>query len=219
VKIAAIQLDADYADVKANLIKSEKYIRQAALAGAGLVLLPEFFTSAAGFSERMLKVAVQNKRIPQLLKQWSAEYGTILGGSYISFDGENAFNTFILVFPDGAVFEHKKDIPTQFENCYYTNGDENNILVTPIGNIGVALCWEMIRYDTLRRISGKADLVLAGSCWWDLPEVHRRKGSAEAIQPDLARGNARRVRKAVRRSGRSCKPLRQGDGPEFSSRR
>ncbi len=61
MKIAAIQLDADFADVKSNLIKSENYIRQAVLAGAELVLLPEFFTSAAGFSERMLKVAAQNK--------------------------------------------------------------------------------------------------------------------------------------------------------------
>ncbi len=123
-----------------------------------------------------------------MLKQWSAEYGVILGGSYISFDGENAFNLFHLVFPDGVVFVHKKDIPTQFENCYYTNGDENHILVTPIGNIGVALCWEMIRYDTLRRISGKADLVLSCSCWWDLPEdAPPEREALRQYNRDLAR--------------------------------
>jgi hypothetical protein len=27
----------------------------------------------------------------------------------------------------------------------------------------------MIRCDTLKRLSGKVDFVLAGSCWWDLP--------------------------------------------------
>lgn len=27
----------------------------------------------------------------------------------------------------------------------------------------------MIRYDTLKRMAGKVDMVLSGSCWWDLP--------------------------------------------------
>lgn len=169
MKIAAIQLDAVFADVKANLDRTEHYIRQAASAGADLVLLPEFFTSAIGFTRKMLDVAIWDEQVPRLLNQWATEYGVIIGGSYIAFDGDDAFNKFTLVFPGGEVFEHRKDIPTQFENCYYTNGDENNILVTPAGNFGVAICWEMIRYQTLKRIAGKADLVLSVSCWWDLP--------------------------------------------------
>lgn len=122
MKIAVIALEANFADVKSNLIESENYIRQAADAGADLVLLPEFFTSAIGFSEQMLGVALKNRPVPDLLKRWSSEYGLIIGGSYIAFDGRNAFNQFSLVFPNGEVYEHKKDIPTQFENCYYTNG-------------------------------------------------------------------------------------------------
>mgnify|MGYP000424574917 CR=1 FL=1 len=169
VKIAAIQLNANFADIQSNLIQSESYIRQAALSGAELVLLPEFFTSAIGFSEQMLNVAIQNKQVQDWLRKLAAECGVIIGGSYIAFDGEDAFNLFNLVFPGGEIFEHKKDIPTQFENCYYTNGDENNVLITPVGRFGIALCWEMIRYDTLKRITGKVDLVLSGSCWWDLP--------------------------------------------------
>jgi predicted amidohydrolase len=170
MKIAAIQINADFADVKSNLIKSEEYIRQSVSAGAEFVLLPEFFTSAIGFSEQMLDVSVQNRQVLKSMKQWAAHYRVIIGGSYIAFNGKDAFNLFSLVFPNGEVFEHRKDIPTQFENCYYTNGDENNVLATPIGNLGVAMCWEMIRYDTLKRIIGKVDLILAGSCWWDLPE-------------------------------------------------
>lgn len=188
MKIAAIQLDAEFADVKSNLIKSEVYIRQAVSAGAELVLLPEFFTSAIAFSDQMLDVAEQNKQVLGLLKKWASKYEVILGGSFISFDGENAFNLFNLVFPSGEAFEHKKDIPTQFENCYYTNGDENNVLVTPIGSIGVALCWEMIRYDTLKRISGKVDLLLSASCWWDLPiDAPPERESLRQYNQNLAR--------------------------------
>lgn len=187
LKIAAIQLNANFADVPSNLMKSEHYIRKAASLGAELIVLPEFFSSAAGFSDQMLNVAMQNRITKTWMKQLSSECQVIIGGSYIDFDGENAYNKFTLVFPSGEIFEHKKDIPTQFENCYYTNGDENNVLVTPIGNLGVALCWEMIRYDTLKRISGRVDLILAGSCWWDIPiDAPRDKDSLRQYNQSLA---------------------------------
>ncbi|MFZ2538615.1 MAG: carbon-nitrogen hydrolase family protein [Oscillospiraceae bacterium] len=169
MKIAAIQLDCDFADVNSNLRKAEKYIRQAYKKNADLVLLPEFFSSAIGFSPKMNDVALQGTFVRGKLKELSSELDIIIGGSYLFFDGNECYNTFDLIFPDETVFSHKKDIPTQFENCYYTMGDINNILHTPIGEIGVALCWEMIRSDTLKRLSGKVDLILAGSCWWDLP--------------------------------------------------
>ncbi len=170
MKVAAVQLNAEFSQVGKNLHRCENQVRQAALEGAGLVLLPEFFTSAIGFSEKMLKVCSQSKNVERQLKRWSAEYNVIVGGSYIHFDGSNAYNLFQLVFPNGETYQYKKDLPTQFENCYFTAGDEDNMLSTPIGNIGVALCWEMIRYDTLARLSGKVDIILAGSCWWDLPQ-------------------------------------------------
>ena len=169
MKIASIQLNAEFADVASNLEQCEDYISQVASAGAEFVVLPEFFSSAMGFSDQMLDVARQNKNVANWLNQLSAKYKIIIGGSYISFDGHNAYNLFQLTFPSGEIYVHKKDIPTQFENCYYTEGDNVNVLVTPIGNFGVALCWEMLRYDTLKRIAGKVDLVLSGSCWWDLP--------------------------------------------------
>lgn len=170
MKVAAVQMKAVFEDVEANLIKVENFTKQAADRGAELVLFPEFFTSAIGFEPQMLDVAAKDCRVLELLQRLSNKYNVIIGGSYLWFDNGNVYNAFKLVFPNGEVFIHKKDIPTQFENCYYTKGDTEHILYTPIGDIGVALCWEMLRYDTIRRLSGKADLILAGSCWWDLPD-------------------------------------------------
>lgn len=169
MKIAAVQLNCDFADVNSNLGKVERYIRQAYMKNADLVLLPEFFSSAIGFSPKMNDVALQGTFVRGKIKELSSELEIIIGGSYLFFDGSDCYNIFDLIFPNGTVFSHKKDIPTQFENCYYTVGDIDNILHTPIGEIGVALCWEMIRSDTFKRLSGKVDLILAGSCWWDLP--------------------------------------------------
>lgn len=168
--VAAVNFDAVFADVGANLDRAAGLVEKAAAQGAALVLLPEFFTSSMGFSQRMLAVAGANRDTPAWLRAQSARHGVILGGSFIAFDGTDACNVFQLAFPDGSVFAHSKDIPTLAENCYFTGGDTVHILRTPIGNIGVALCWEMVRCDTLRRLSGAVDFVLAGTCWADLPD-------------------------------------------------
>lgn len=170
MKIAAVQLNATFANVQDNLQKVEKLIIKAVKQKIELLVLPEFFTSAIGFSEKMFNVVHCNRVVLNFMKNISTYYNIILGGSFLEFDENNVYNTFHLVFPNSQIFSHRKDIPTQFENCYYTTGDTVNILNTPIGNIGVALCWEMLRYDTLKRMAGKVDIVLAGSCWWDLPD-------------------------------------------------
>ena len=170
MKVAAVQLDAAFANVNINLYRIRELVQKAADEGAQLVVLPEFFNSSIGFHSDMLNVPRGGKQTRQALLELSSLHKIIIGGSFIDFDGKDAYNLFALYFPNGTVYFHRKDIPTQFENCYFTYGDDQNILETPIGNIGIALCWEMLRYDTVRRFYGKVDLVLSGACWWDLPE-------------------------------------------------
>ena len=152
MKVAAVQMNAIFADVQANLEKIRHIVREAALKQVQLIVFPEFCTSAIAFSEKMIDVTLQNQNITESIKSLSEHYDIVIGGSTLQFDGHNAYNVFQLVFPNGQVYSHKKDIPTQFENCYYTKGDTVNLLQTPIGNIGVALCWEMLRYDTVKRL-------------------------------------------------------------------
>jgi len=170
MKIAAVNFNATFADVEANLEKVAYYVQEAAMQGAELVLFPEFFPSAIGFSEKMLDVPIHSANIQRFLQELASKHNVIIGGSYLSFNGKETHNLFQMVFPYGSIFSHRKDIPTIAENCYYTTGDENHVFHTPIGDIGVALCWEMVRNDTLKRLSGRVDLVLAASCWADLPE-------------------------------------------------
>lgn len=57
-----------------------------------------------------------------------------------------------------------------WENCYYEAGRDDGVFATPRGRIGAALCWEFVRVRTARRLRGKVNLVVGGSCWWTLPE-------------------------------------------------
>jgi len=172
MKVAAVQMEAELANVNANLKIAERLAESAFRDGAEMVIIPEFFTTAMGFHPKMLDSVRKIDGKPLLmLKNLAAKYKGIIGGSFIASRGQDAYNTFILVFPDGKMFFHDKDQPTMWENCYYIAGNDDGVLETPLGNIGVALCWELVRSRTPKRLLNRVDMVVGGSCWWTLPEA------------------------------------------------
>ena len=166
VRIAAVQLQAEPGNVIANLARAERLVRDAFRHGAGWVILPEFFTSAMAFHPSMLDAVAPADGPPaQLLVRLAREYDGIVGGSFLALRGQHAYNTFVLAFPGGLTYSHDKDIPTMWENCYYVGGNDDGVLNTPVGNVGVALCWELLRSRTAKRMLGQVDIVVGGSCW------------------------------------------------------
>lgn len=173
MKIAAVQMKAKFSKVRDNLQKAESLVKDAFRDGAEWVILPEFFTTAMGFHPDMLRSARSINGKPfQLMKRLARENNGVVGGSFIALWKDIRLNTFILVFPDGSVYLHNKDLPTMWEYCYYLGGNDDGILDTPKGKIGVALCWEFVRSQTANRLYNKVDIVIGGSCWWTLPKKH-----------------------------------------------
>lgn len=169
LKVAAVQMRAEVGNVARNLTAAERLVHDAFEKGARLVVLPEFFPSAVSFTPSMLSAWRPLDGEPlQLMRKLAREHDGVVGGSFIANIGGDCYNSFLLVFPDGTYFRHDKDIPTMWENCYYIGGMDDGVLDTPGGQIGVALCWELIRSQTPRRLRGKVDVVVGGSCWWDL---------------------------------------------------
>jgi predicted amidohydrolase len=171
VKAAAVQMDSKLGDVTTNLQKADILVEDAFKEGSDLVILPEFFTSAAGFHPSMLDAALPLKgKAFELLMSKAKKYNSMVGGSYIAIkENGDRYNTFVLAMPDGSYQSHDKDLPTMWENCYYVPGNDDGVLDTPIGPVGVAMCWEFVRSQTARRLLGNIDLLVGGSCWWDVP--------------------------------------------------
>ncbi len=171
MKVAAVQMQAELANVDANLKAAERLASKAFTEGAEWVILPEFFTSAMAFHPAMHRVPCPPDGEPlQLLKELSCRHKGVLGGSFIAIREGEIYNTFVLAFPDGSTYFHDKDQPTMWENCYYLGGKDDGVLTTPSGKVGVALCWEFVRTRTARRLLNRVDFVVGGSCWWTMPE-------------------------------------------------
>lgn len=170
MKVAAVYMNSVLGNVEKNLKVAESYIKEAAEKQVEIIALPEFFTTGFAITPKMISSIIPSSKTLDIMKEWVKKYHVTIGGSYLEFDAQKQeiYNTYSLVLSTGEVYQHRKDIPTAAENFCYTYGDEKSCFDTPIGRVGIAMCWEMIRHNTIRRMLGKVDFVMAGSCWWNL---------------------------------------------------
>lgn len=168
IKVAVVNMLAEFADVRENMSRAEKFVAYAREKGAKLIVFPEFFTTGFALNDKLIEAVRDSWEVEERLKEWSKRYGIAIGGSYLKPDSnaKEVYNTFGLFFPSGEAYFHSKDIPTALESFCYTNGDEISAFETPLGRIGVVMCWEQLRYQTVKRLAGKADFLIGGSCWW-----------------------------------------------------
>ncbi len=175
VTVAAIQLEPKIGDLQANLTACENMADEAGRKGAKWIILPEFFATGMAFDPRIVD-AIQPSNGPalNLLIQLAKRHQAMVGGSFMVRDDKantpnQVKNTFFLVSPQGVVGKHDKDLPTMWENCFYTAGSDDGIINTSEQTVGVSLCWEFMRAQTAQRLRETVDVVVGGSCWWSVP--------------------------------------------------
>ena len=188
MRAAAIQLEPVIADVAANLEASERLADAAGSAGAEIIVLPEFFTTGIAFDERLAGAAVApDGAATGLLRDLATRHSALVGGSFLCRDDDgHVRNAFLLADRDGTILgRHDKDLPTMWENAFYVGGDDDGVIAAGDVTTGAAVCWELMRSQTARRLRGRVDVVLAGSGWWSVPEwppatISRRLEAANA---------------------------------------
>jgi predicted amidohydrolase len=174
VRAAAIQLEPVIADVAANLDKCERLADAAGAAGADWILLPEFFTTGVAFNEGLADAALApDGAATDLLRDLATRHGATVGGSFLCRDDDgHVRNAFLLVSPDGKLLgRHDKDLPTMWENAFYVGGDDDGVIEAGELTAGATVCWELMRTQTARRLRGRVDVVVGGSCWWSVPQA------------------------------------------------
>ncbi|HEY0403146.1 MAG TPA: carbon-nitrogen hydrolase family protein [Blastococcus sp.] len=170
-RVAAVQMQAVLGDVDANLELAERAVNAAVRDGARLVALPEFFTSGVAFLPEVA-AAAQPADGPavQALCSWARTHDVLISGSLLVRDPDGEVrNAVLAVDRTGIRGRHDKDLPTMWENALYVGGTDDGIVDVQGTAIGLAVCWELTRSRTVRRLAGRVDLVLGGSGWWTAP--------------------------------------------------
>lgn len=152
LRLAVIQT-AFSEDMAANISKVSTFIRAAAKDGANVILAPELFqgpyfckTEDAGFFASAYPY--KEHPIVTALAPLASELGVVLPLSIFERDGQEYYNSLVMVDADGALLglyrkSHIPDGPGYEEKFYFRPGDTGfKVWDTRFGRIGLGICWD-----------------------------------------------------------------------------
>jgi deaminated glutathione amidase len=161
MRAAAVQLNST-SDKARNLEAAERLVRAAAADGAALIALPEKWNLLAGGEELLEGAEALDGPSLTAARGWARELGVhLLAGSIAERgEGEKAFNTSVLVAPDGedlAAYRkiHLFDVDaggvSYRESAHERAGEE--VVTAPVGELiaGLTVCYDL-RFPELFRI-------------------------------------------------------------------
>src|SRR2546422_4512769 len=162
--VAAAQIEPKLAEPERNLEACLARLEEAAAAGAELLVLPECAIPGYMFesAEEALPFA---EEVPgpssEVLERESRRLGMHVVCGLLERDGDTLRNAAVLVGPDGLVGTYRKThLPFLGVDRFVVPGDELNVYDTPLGRIGVEICYDLRFPEVTRTLALKgADIV------------------------------------------------------------
>ncbi len=160
ITIAATQMACTW-DADANIASAETLVRQAAGAGAQIILLQELFQTPYFCQEQRaayltLAKPVSADKAVQHFATIARALGVVLPVSYFERAGEAAYNALAILDADGALLwnyrkSHIPQNPGYEEKFYFSPGDTGfRAIDTRHGRIGCGICWDQWFPETAR---------------------------------------------------------------------
>jgi predicted amidohydrolase len=162
--VAVAQIEPKLAEKEHNLEACVGRMEEAAAAGAQLLVLPEcaipgyMFDSAAEalpFAEEIPGASTET------LERESQRLGLHVVCGLLERDGDSLRNAAVLVGPDGLVGTYRKShLPFLGVDRFVVPGDELPVYETPLGRIGVEICYDLRFPEVTRTLALEgADIV------------------------------------------------------------
>ncbi|WP_310450217.1 carbon-nitrogen hydrolase family protein [Sulfuritalea sp.] len=172
MKIAAVQMISG-PDVAPNLETAGRLIAEAAAAGAQLVALPEYFPLIGATDADRLAARETDGAGPMqdFLAATARRHGVWLVGGSIPLradDPAKLRNSCLVYDPQGErvarydkihLFNFRKDDEAYDEAATIERGDQVVSFDSPLGRVGVAICYDL-RFPELFRALGELDLLV-----------------------------------------------------------
>jgi N-carbamoylputrescine amidase len=150
--LAAVQMSMSDS-VEENVATAERLVREAASAGADIVLIPELFEGPYFCIDQLPEhfdraVPIEGHPTIEHFRGVARELGVVLPLSIYERAGQATFNSVVIVDADGSVLgtyrkSHIPDGPGYTEKYYFNPGDTGfRVWATAHGTIGVGICWD-----------------------------------------------------------------------------
>jgi predicted amidohydrolase len=195
-RIAVQQLAPVIGDLDANAELSLAALREAAAAGADVVVLPELVTSGYLFDSAEECAAAAIPRDDGVLRAWAgvaAEAGmVVVGGFCEAGDDGNTYNSAVVIDETGAERAvYRKTHLWDGEKRLFTPGaDAPPVVATRVGNVAVVVCYDLEFPELTRGVALRgADLLAVPTNWPLVPRPDGERPPEAVIAMATARVN------------------------------
>lgn len=171
VKVAAIQHDIVWLDRDANFARLEPMIREAAAAGARLVVLTEMFSTGFAMGDEWTSRLAEPRdgASSQFLREVARSCGVWVAGSCPELASESSLpaNTLVIAGPNGEVHRYEKIHPFTYggEDKYFRAGSGH--LTVDIEGLAVSafVCYDLRFADHFWALAKTTDLFIVPANW------------------------------------------------------
>jgi N-carbamoylputrescine amidase len=142
IRGAAIQVRSENGLVQENLENAEPYVDAAAAQGADLIVCPEFLGAGYIYEESIWQAGEPaGGATEQWLGRLARKHGVHVGAGYLEAEGDEFYNTYTLMQPDGSVAGRvrKGSLPGG-EGWFFRPDRGPKTIETELGRIGVGIC-------------------------------------------------------------------------------
>ena len=202
LKVALLQ-ESDRGSRDANLDAIEAGLREAAAAGAGLVLLQELHNGPYFCQHESVDEFDRAEAIPgpstERIGALAAELKLVVVASLFERRAAGLYHNTAVVFDRSAAIAgkyrkmHIPDDPAFYEKFYFTPGDLGfEPIATSVGKLGVLVCWDQWYPEGARLMAlAGADLLLYPTAiGWDPADAEAEKERQRGAWVAVQRGHA-----------------------------
>jgi N-carbamoylputrescine amidase len=197
ISVACVQMQPQFGDVAKNLAHSVKLIEDASARGANLVVLPELANTGYVFKSRheafQLAEEIPSGPTVTAWAECAARLNLHLVCGITERQGPNLYNSAVVIGPTGYIGTYRKVHLWNEENLYFEPGDLGfPVFHTPIGRIGVAICYDGWFPETYRLLALQgADIVCVPTNWVPIPgQAEGREAMANILAMGAAHSNS-----------------------------
>ncbi len=162
MKVGFVQNNPKFGQIEANLERVKSLWGNLS---ADLIVLPELFATGYQFKSKQeakeLAESIPEGPTTQKLISWAKEIRSSLIAGIAECDGENLFNSSVIISPDGYVGTYRKAHVFDTENRFFSKGNLPLQVFELSGiQVGVMICFDWRFPETARTLALKgADII------------------------------------------------------------
>jgi len=137
-------------DREVNIMKGMSLIKRALQVRADMVILPEVFNT--GFFKHNYAAVEPLEEELSLLLKLSEQKDILIIAGVAEREGDDLYNSAVIIHRGEIIGKYRKThlFPLTSEKKYFKAGDKLEVFETPLGNVGLLICYE-VRFPELFR--------------------------------------------------------------------